>query len=649
MSTDRKDEYAESERIEELKGKLYRKSFRDRKQTLLPHLSARNAEVPSVWNIDDEQEKHVRAPEDEMLRTGKGQKIFFGVSVGFFFVALAIAAFVFLGGMNFISSRNITIVMDAPTSVAGGDEVSVYVTIRNGNNHAITDANIVVTYPEGFVVTDEEGNIQKSEFRSLGMIKAGQTNEQILKGVVFGGEGDSKTITVTMEYRVENSNAMYTKVETYDVRIDTAPIGVSMTSLAEVNSGQETEFTVTVSSNADVVLKDIALRMEFPFGFTAREASPRPVEGTTLWRLGDIPAGESRTITIRGVIVGQNNDEKIVRAYVGLEHSDMFGELKNIYNESEVAVVVKDMFLGVQLVLNGSIDDTYAFTPGTQVRGTLKYANNLDVPLRDVRVQLSFDGSAISKYGIQASSGYYNSGNGTILWDASTYDEFAMLEPGESGSLDFSFTTVRTIDTDVTIQNPLSIISVDVKGTREDTVGSLEEHRGAIIRSVSVLSDIRLAARAVYSVGPFTNVGGLPPVPEQETTYTIMLSVANSSNNVSDVVVTGVLPHGVSWKTSINPSSADVTYNEFSRTVTWPIGRMSSGSGIGSTGPAVAFQVGLVPNVTQSGKVLPLFSGITLSAYDEFARERIIRSIDTVTTNIVSDPLYTQEKGAVSR
>ena len=275
MSTDRKDEYAESERIEELKGKLYRKSFRDRKQTLLPHLSARNAEVPSVWNIDDEQEKHVRAPEDEMLRTGKGQKIFFGVSVGFFFVALAIAAFVFLGGMNFISSRNITIVMDAPTSVAGGDEVSVYVTIRNGNNHAITDANIVVTYPEGFVVTDEEGNIQKSEFRSLGMIKAGQTNEQILKGVVFGGEGDSKTITVTMEYRVENSNAMYTKVETYDVRIDTAPIGVSMTSLAEVNSGQETEFTVTVSSNADVVLKDIALRMEFPFGFTAREASPR--------------------------------------------------------------------------------------------------------------------------------------------------------------------------------------------------------------------------------------------------------------------------------------------------------------------------------------------------------------------------------------
>jgi hypothetical protein len=110
-----------------------------------------------------------------------------------------------------------------------------------------------------------------------------------------------------------------------------------------------------------------------------------------------------------------------------------------------------------------------------------------------------------------------------------------------------------------------------------------------------------------------------------------------------------VLPHGVSWKGSIDPIGSNVSYNDFSRTVTWRIGRMAQGAGIESVGPSVAFQVGLIPSITQTGKTLPLLSSIVYTAYDEFARTHITRPSDDVTTAIVSDPIYTYEKGVVER
>ena len=649
MSDDtQKEEYEESRHIEDLKGKLYGKRFIHKESKLRPTLSSRDVVLSEVWQPDDEDDNFVHRVSD--IPDGKIQKIFFLVSTAFFVLAVCVAAFLFFGGSNFISSQNISIAIDAPTSIAGGKEFDVHIKVMNNNRYAVMDANFTITYPDGFIAKDEEGNVITNEYQSVGVLAAGGSFEHVLQGTVFGGEGDVKQIKIVLEYQVENSNAIYTKSQTYDIRIDSAPIGVSISSLTEVNAGQEITFTMTTTSNTDIVMNDVALHMEFPFGFEAKTADPAPVDGTTLWRLGDIHAGGSRTVVVRGIMNGQNNDEKTVRAYVGLENVDHLGELKDVYNESDVSVLVKDVFLGVQLALGGSIADTYALIPGSKISGSITYINNLDVPLRDVRVVLALDGNAISKYGVYTSSGYYDSSAGTITWDTGVYKNFALVEPREKGTLDFSLTLGNPVGNSVvSTKNPSSLLSISIRATREDSMGSAEDRSDAVVRSILLRSDMRLAARAVYSVGPFTNTGNLPPVPEQETTYTILLSAANSSNQLSDVVVTCILPHGVSWKNMIDPSGSSLSYSEFSRTVTWRIGRMSPGAGIDSTGPAVAFQIGLIPSVTDAGDTMPLLSDISVSAYDEFARTRITFSPDKLTTNIISDPVYTITKGSVAR
>ena len=61
-------------------------------------------------------------------------KKIFVFSVAFFVLASAIAAFVFLGGVNLVSSKNVDIKIVGPLSVGGGQEVSFDINIINNNN-----------------------------------------------------------------------------------------------------------------------------------------------------------------------------------------------------------------------------------------------------------------------------------------------------------------------------------------------------------------------------------------------------------------------------------------------------------------------------------------------------------------------------------
>ncbi len=59
----------------------------------------------------------------------------FKASIVFFILAALIAVFVFLGGGNLVSSKNVDITVVGPISVPGGQEVAFDINIVNNNNH----------------------------------------------------------------------------------------------------------------------------------------------------------------------------------------------------------------------------------------------------------------------------------------------------------------------------------------------------------------------------------------------------------------------------------------------------------------------------------------------------------------------------------
>ena len=58
---------------------------------------------------------------------------------------------------------------------------------------------------------------------------------------------------------------------------------------------------------------------------------------------------------------------------------------------------------------------------------------------------------------------------------------------------------------------------------------------------------------AVRSIGPFENMGPIPPKADNETTYTIIFSLSSPFNDINSVEVTGSLPSYIAWKNLTSP------------------------------------------------------------------------------------------------
>jgi len=139
----------------------------------------------------------------------------------------------------------------------------------------------------------------------------------------------------------------------------------------------------------------------------------------------------------------------------------------------------------------------------------------------------------------------------------------------------------------------------------------------------------------MFFSGPFQNIGPIPPQADKETTYTISLSVRNSSNNVSNAVAKTTLPIYVKWLGKIDPEGEDISFNDSTGEVTWNVGRVLSGG----TRDA-AFQISFVPSVSHINRSPLLTGDITISAMDDFTKTEVMDKKPALTTYITGDPQF---------
>src|SRR6185369_10829997 len=76
-------------------------------------------------------------------------KIVFICSGLFLVAALGIAAYTFFGGGNYVSVDNVDIQISGPASIAGGEPLSLDVSVANKNETEIQLVDLIVEYPTG--------------------------------------------------------------------------------------------------------------------------------------------------------------------------------------------------------------------------------------------------------------------------------------------------------------------------------------------------------------------------------------------------------------------------------------------------------------------------------------------------------------------
>ena len=631
-------------RIDDLKKSLYSRGTSDVRTHRKLRFSDMNTEdVKPGWtepaqivenvHLNDEYEDHSMS---------YIKKILIG-SVLFCVIAIGIGVYLFLNGSNLISGNNIAVTVSGPVSIPGGEPVTFGIKVTNNNSIDLQLVDMQVTFPAGATDPKDPTRVLTSYDQLLGDIPVGVSTSTGISAIIFGEENTQKEITATLTYKVKGSSAIFTKIATYDILINSSPVSVTVDSFSSITSGQEFDAMVSIKSNSQDVLKNIVLKAQYPFGYTFISSNIPPLSDNATWKIGDIPSGGARTIVIHGKLQGEDADTRIFHFSVGAQSSSNASVIGTQYGLVTQNITIEKPFMSLMIGVDN--DTSPAAVVGhfnSPNRIIVSWSNNLSVPVSNAVITVQLSGSAYDKTKIRPDLGYFDSANDRIIWNQETNPELGSVAAGANGTV--SFTVIPT-DTsggsDGGMTDPSMSISANVTAdrTQESQVsGSLAATTN---RTIKVASDVSLSGRIVRTIGPFTNTGPIPPQVEQKTTYTVMLTIANTTSAVSNAQVTTTLPPYVTWLGNVSPSNENVTYDQNTGTVTWNAGNVIPNSANSSTGRReMDFQISLQPSVTQALMSPTLVNRSTLTATDNFTQATLSNTQDYLTSSFSTDPGY---------
>ena len=633
MDEERKD------RIGELNDTLYsRTRYKDPLDKRTPVKEVDFPDVEGKWQTPelDEILKYERvAPEIHPLM----KKIFI-FALLFFVATVGVATFIFTGGANFISSKNVDINVLGPTIISAGEILELGVSISNTNNADLELANLSIQYPQGSRNSDNTLESLTYTKDDLGVINAGGEAVRNVRVVLLGSAGETKEIKFSVEYKVKGSNATFYKDKIFEITIGNAPITLTVESPPSITSGDSFSTVVSVTLNSTDIFRNVILKAEYPHGYSPTSATPEAVDNDSIWSLGDMSPGDKKIIILRGQLVGEDEEERTFRFYVGVSDSSSISpNLKIIVASLLNTIAIDRPYIDLNVALNGEGVPVYMAPAARPVTAVIRFKNNLPDKLLNPRLEVRLSGMALDKLSVSArNSGTYDSQNNSVTWNLTNPTGALELVPGESGQVSFVFSSLSALSLtegthDIILNFVFTGVPVGAVGQRPLTTNEA--------RTVRISSQVNLSSRILRSLGPFANQGPIPPKVGEETTYTAILSVGNTRGDLKDAKVTAKLGVGVNWLGAQSVAGENISYNDESKTVTWDLGTLPSGSGF-SNAREVAFQISLIPSLSQVGVAPVLINNIIFSGRDTLNGDIITTNNPILNTRLTNDPVFIQ-------
>lgn len=624
-------------KIESLKSDLYSRNFVQKEISPETISERQNIDVSREWREDE-----VSKPEQQ-ISSIFANKLLLASSL-FFIVAIAVASFIFFGGRHIVSADNITIDVGGPVSVAGGEELSLDVSVTNNNSVGMELVDLIVKFPSGARAASDMSSSLENLRESLGDIDSGKSAEKTLKAVLFGEEGSKQIIKIGVEYRMIGSNGIYYKEKPYEISLTNSPVNMTVRALDEANVGQEVEMIIDIVSNSPTLIENVIVKATYPFGWKFKDASPAPVSGNDIWKIGDVASKSKRTISIRGIIDAENNEERVFRFEIGMGKANEDLAIGVIFLSASKSVLVKKPFLGADLSLDGSGADSFAAKAGRLIRADITWVNNTDTNITDAVIMAKITGNALDKNSVTSNNGFYRSIDNTIIWSKETIKDFESIEPGGRGVLNFNFSSLKDLSS---FKNSSEInIEITAEGQRTSDTG-VPQKITVTNRNIKIYSDFSFSQRTLHFTGPLLNIGPIPPKVEVYTTYTVVWTIGNSLNDLSNVKISSTLSPNVKWVSEIYPSDGDLSFNSLNNEIVWDVGSVLSGVGSSRQKKEVAFKVGITPSISQVGRDVSLTENTNISGIDNFTGLTIKDIKGGVSTKLLTETQAKESDGVV--
>lgn len=620
--------------LEELKKRLYkeRESFDER--MVPPGLRKPRSGERAEWQEDAPQEKKTN--------------LIYWIVAGAFVLFISGGIFFFFGPFSVFQVSDVEIAIIGDREIKSGSRVTWNVQINNKSKRDLEEPVLVFNFPVGSTPTS--GSRPAGVFRtrkSMEPIKPGESVSEIFDAYVFGGRESPGEVSAVLEYRPKGMSAIFGADSAFLFIVARSPVSVSFNIPHELRIGQKLDFEINYNSQSDEEVRDLYLSAIFPEGFEFVSSIPVPLPGKEkFWKVGNLKAGKSGLIKISGVINGVAAETKVFHASLGV-----FDNVKNsilAYDEAAVSAMLRPPFLEVALSANGA-QELITF-PGDNINVEVFWRNNLDRDVKDAILEVKLDGgqaSSIDLRSLQIENGAFKEATRSVIWNAGTLPILKNLAPGASGTLKFSFRTKNNFPLDSQASRP--VIKATAVFRSGVVVAGFEgvDIGGSSTLEIKIGSRLQLVSKGIYFNSVLPNTGPIPPKVGDETTFTIIWSIANMVNDADEVIITSVLPPYMVFKEIVSPADMNVRFNPNSGEVEWQAGRVSAGTGFLRPALQVAFQVGFLPSESQIGTHPTLIEGAQATGRDTFTESVLSASAGRITTR--DDPQIGFEQGRVSQ
>lgn len=556
----------------------------------------RELDLPTSWG--EESSIISKAGDDRGISFGAKLLL---VSMIVLIGALAFSAWRVLSSKNIISANNIEMSVDVAPLIQGGEASPLVVTLHNKNTVPLQSAKVTLLYKQGNGSQDEQEKIQ--EKRDIGVIKQDEFKKQDFTITMYGGESETRSVDLKLEYQIAGSNAIFTKIVSAEVVLKSPSVSVTIEGSEKVSVGQSSVYSFIVKNSSATSSLASVLQITFPNSFVTESSDPKPIARSTSWSIGTIPSGESKTVTVTGFFNGKQGEVGTFQAKVGSRGNDA-SSIGVVYSSKIADITLQASPLTLRMNLSNDGGSGEVLRYGGKALVTLSYDNGSSKALENVSFKLALSGDAAVYSSVIPASGYYDSVKRTVVWDKANFPELSVLAPNAHGVLQISIPIVQKGDNSPILKG---IFSGQASVRDGDNVVS------SLTKTWNVVGSATVEASTQYKNSSFQNSGPIPPHPNVETTYTAVFKVTAQSA-LSAAKVSFVLPSYVTWR-GITSNAQGVTYNSKSRTVMWNVGSMEQGK---ITGVEVGLSV--KPSLSHVGQTPAITSGIVLDADEEISK-----------------------------
>ncbi len=556
-----------------------------------------NHDIRSLYDLDDEDPIDMTTMEQ---KTGK-KKWFILVSL-FLILFGAIAYFGYtIFSKDFGSNDNGTMELSIQMEdkVASGDLVTIEVQYQNRKNVTITSAELEIFYPDGFYFKNADIDSEKGLGRifNLGEIQSGAGGVVEITGQLVGVKGDDKEVSALLTYMPQNFSNNFQVNVRQSTRITSSIIDLSVEVPAQIQSGQEIEYTVNFTNTATLPMENVKIQVEYPDGFEYTGADIEPRGSNNDWRLESLTPGKTESLTIRGILSGSSGDTKEFNFQLGVVEID---------NTFTVQIETTSLVVIINPEADLTIEAPNIDSPKEDVEFTVKLKNTSEAELRKVKVRIDFDGDLFKE-------------------EKYIFDEIDKIVPFEEKELKYK-TTLKKFNVGdgkkLSARVYISQVKVEGNDVSLPAESSIE---------LKLRNDLNVTAEGRYFDDDLTKIGDgpLPPSVGEDTTYIIRWNINNGNNAVNDFAMKTTLPSDVIWT---NNASKGISYDSSTRQVSYSKEKLEI-----DARKVLEFELTIAPTLDDINSLMVLTGETNVSGVDAFTGEVMSQQIDRITTDLPND------------